>query len=53
MEVVDYCCGMSGGVEFGFDDFELEFPHILWEIVVIADSGIGKPSGGFCSRVCA
>ena len=28
-EVVDNCCGMGGGVEFSFDDFELEFPHIL------------------------
>ena len=41
MEVVDDCCGMGSGVKFCFNNFELEFPHILWEIVVVADSGIG------------
>ena len=52
MEVVDDCCGMGSGVKFSFDDFELELPHILWKIIVIADSGIGKPGGGFGSGVC-
>ena len=51
MEVVDDCCGMGSGVKFCFNDFELEFPHILWEIVIVADSSIGEPSGGFCGRV--
>ena len=53
MEVVDNCGGMGGGIEFCFDNFEPEFPHILWEIVVVANSGIGEPSGSFCGRVCA
>ena len=44
---------MGGGIEFSFDDFELEFPHILWEIVIIADSSIGEPSGGLSGGVCA
>ena len=44
---------MGGGVEFHFDDFELEFSHVLWEIVVIADTGIGEPGGGFCGGICA
>ena len=44
---------MGGGVELGFDDFELEFSHILWEIVIIVDSGIGEPGGGFSSGVGA
>ena len=52
MEVVDNRCGMGGGVEFCFNDFELEFSHILWEIVVIADSGIGEPGGVFSGGVC-
>ena len=51
-EVVNNCRGMGGGVKFSFNNFELEFPHILWEIIVIADSGIGKPGGGFGSGVC-
>ena len=38
---------MGRGVKFRFDDFELEFPHIFWEIVIVADSSIGEPSGGF------
>ena len=50
---MDDCCGMGSGVKFCFDDFELEFPHIRWEIVVIVDMGIGEPGGGFGSRVCA
>ena len=52
-EVVNNCGGMGSGIEFCFDDLELEFPHILWEIVVIANSGIGEPSGSLSSRVCA
>ena len=44
---------MGGGVELSFDNLELEFPHILWEIVIIADSSVGEPSGGFGSGVCA
>ena len=50
---MDDCGSMSCGVEFCFNNFELEFPHIFWEIVVVADSSIGKPSGGFCGRVGA
>ena len=46
------CSGMDGGVEFSFDNLELKFPHILWEIVVIADSGIGEPGSGFSGGVC-
>ena len=53
MEVVDDSGGMGGGIEFCFNDFELEFPHILWEIVVIANSGVGEPSGSLGGRVCA
>ena len=45
-EVVDDGGSMGGGVEFCFDDFEFEFPHILWEIVIIANSSVGEPSGG-------
>ena len=52
MEVVDDCCSMGGGVEFCFDNFELKFPHILWEIIVIVDSDIGEPGGGFSGGVC-
>ena len=44
---------MGGGVKFCLDNFELEFSHILWEIVDIADMGIGEPGGGFGSGVCA
>ena len=43
---------VGGGVELGFDDFELEFPHILREIVIVADSSVGEPSGGLGSGVC-
>ena len=53
MEVVDNHHSMGGGVEFCVNNFELKFPHILWEIVVIADMGIGEPSGGFGGGVCA
>ena len=48
---MDDGCGMGSRVEFCFDDFELEFSHILWEIIIVVDSGIGEPSGGFCGRV--
>ena len=44
---------MGGGVELSFNDFELEFPHILWEIVIVADLSVGEPSGGFGGGVCA
>ena len=50
---MDNCCSMGSGIEFCFDDFELEFPYILWEIIIIVDSGIGEPSGGFSGGVCA
>ena len=46
-EVVDYCGGVGGGVKFSFDDFEFEFSHIFREIVVVADTGISEPGGGF------
>ena len=52
-KVMDDGCGMGGGVELSFDNFELKFPHILWEIVIVADSSIGEPSGGFGGGVCA
>ena len=52
MEVMDDGGSMGSGVEFCFDDFELEFPHILWEIVVVVNSGVGEPRGGFGGRVC-
>ena len=44
---------MGGGIEFCFNDFEFEFPHILWEIVVVVNSSVGEPSGGFGGGVCA
>ena len=50
-EVMDDGSSMGGGVEFRFYDFKLEFPHILWEIVVSANSSISEPGGGFCGRV--
>ena len=50
---MDDRCGMGGGVEFCFNNFELEFSHVLWEIVIVADMGVGEPGGGFCSRVGA
>ena len=53
MEVVDDSGGMGGGIKFCFNNFELEFPHILWEIVVVANSGVGEPSGSFGGGVCA
>ena len=40
-----------GGVQFSFNNFEFEFSHIFWEIVVIADAGISEPGGGFSGRV--
>ena len=27
--------------------------YILWEIVVVVDTGIGQPGGGFCGAVGA
>ena len=44
---------MGGGIEFCFNNFELEFPHILWEIVIVANSSVGEPSGGLGGGVCA
>ena len=44
---------MGSRIKFSFDNFELEFPHILWEIVIVADSSVGEPSGGFGGGVCA
>ena len=45
--------GVGSGIEFCFYDFEFEFPHILWEIVIVANSSVGEPSGGFGGRVRA
>ena len=53
MKVVDDGGSVGGGIQLGLNDFEFEFSHILWEIVIIADSGIGEPGGGFCSGVGA
>ena len=52
-EIVDDCHGVGSGVEFSFNDFEFELSHVLWEVVVIADIGVGEPGGGFCSGVGA
>ena len=52
-EVMDDGSGMGGGIEFCLDDFELEFPHVFWEIVITANSGIGEPSGSLGGRVGA
>ena len=52
-EVVDDGGCVGSGVEFCFDDFELEFSHVLWEVVVISDMGVGEPGGGFSSGVGA
>ena len=42
---------MGSGVELCFNDFEFEFSHVLWKVVIIVDSGIDKPSSGFSGRV--
>ena len=42
---------MGSGIELCFNDFEFKFSHVLWEIVIIVDSGIGKPSSGFSGGV--
>ena len=34
---------MGGGVKFHFDNFELEFSHVLREVIVIANMGVGEP----------
>ena len=44
---------MGSGVKFCFDDFEFEFSHIFWEIVVVVDTGISEPVGGFGGGVGA
>ena len=46
---MDDCGSVGGGVEFCFNDFEFEFSHVLWEIVIIVDTGVGEPGGGFGS----
>ena len=51
MEVVDDGGSMDSGVKFCFNDFEFEFPHVLWEIVIAVDLGVGQPGGGFSGRV--
>ena len=48
---MDNGSSVGGDVEFGFNDFEFEFPHVLWEVVVVVDTGIGEPSSGFSGRV--
>ena len=48
---MDDCSSMDGGVKFCFNNFEFEFSHIFWEIVVVVDTGISEPSGGFGGRV--
>ena len=52
-EVVDNGGSVGSGVEFCFDNFELEFSHVLWEVVVISDMGVGEPGGGFSGGVGA
>ena len=42
MEVVDNCCGVGSGVEFCFNNFELEFPHVLGKVVIVVDTGIAR-----------
>ena len=51
MKVVNYCGSVDSGVEFYFHDFEFEFSHVLWEVVIVVDTGVGEPGGGFSSRV--
>ena len=48
---MDNCCGVGGGVKFCFDNLELELPHVLREVVVVVDMGVGEPGSGFCGRV--
>ena len=47
------CGSMGSGVKFCFNDCEFELSHVLWEVVIIADSGIGEPGCGFSGRVGA
>ena len=51
MEVVNNGCSIGCGAQLCFNDFEFKFPHILWEIIDVADTCIGKPGGGFCGGV--
>ena len=51
MEVVNDGGSVDCRVQLGFNNFEFKFPHILWEIIIIVDTGIGEPGGGFSSRV--
>ena len=53
MEVVDDGGSMGSGVELCFNNFELEFSHVLWKIVIIVDLGISEPGGGFGGGVGA
>ena len=45
VKVVNYCGSVGGGVEFCFHDFEFEFSHVLWEVIIVADMGVGEPGG--------
>ena len=45
---MDYSGSMGSRVKFSLDDFKLELLHVLWEIIVTADTDVGKPSDGFC-----
>ena len=50
---MDNGSGMGGGVKLCLDDFEFKLSKVLWEVVIIADSGIGEPGCGFSGRVGA
>ena len=52
-EVVDDGSSVGSGIKLHFNDFEFEFPYVLWEVVIIVDTSIGKPGGGLSSRVGA
>ena len=53
MEVVGDGGSVGSGVEFSFDDFELEFSHVLWKVVIVVDTGVGEPGDGFGGGVGA
>ena len=42
---------MGSGIELCFDNFEFEFSHVLWKVVIIADMGVSKPGSGFSGGV--
>ena len=50
-EIMDDGSSVGSGVEFSFNNFEPEFSHVFWEVVVIANTGVGEPGGGFCGGV--